>query len=192
MSRTYLKSNDESVRKIVQATFPSFHGKEVVACIQDSVQLYGTLWDEGNKRDYVFLSLNTMETLPIPEQPFFERSELHEYQFPMQPGVIVVCLVQSRGKEYLEIISSADNITPLLPAPTDLTEDERTVLIATRSLRSSYNGIKDYRFQEARRVRGITRDRWDAAVETLKGKGFLQKNGAITTDGKNAIGFAQL
>jgi len=68
----------------------------------------------------------------------------------------------------------------------DVTEDQKIVLAYTRSRKSSYAGIPDYRFHEAR-SKGITRDRWDAAKSECIARGWLNKAGAITNDGRNVI-----
>lgn len=192
MADVHLRMSDPTVREIVQATFPSFKGREVVARVEETVRLYGTLWDEGNKRDYALFSLSTGRVVPIPQEPYGQRSDLHEREIRLEPGLVVACLHHFRGREYMEIITSPANVQALLPAPVDVTDDEKTVLIATRSLKSSYGGVKDYRFFEARRRRGITRERWEAAVASLKARRLLNAAGAITTEGRNVAGTAQL
>ena len=108
----------------------------------------------------------------------------NELCFEFPEGYVVVVHANCRW-EHVEIIAPASAITPMLPAPVDLTDDEKTVLIATRSLKSSYNGIPNYRFVEAKRARGITLERWEAAKTSLIDKKFLNKAGAITVEGKN-------
>lgn len=192
MSVVHLKMSDPTVRDIIRTTFPDYNGKNVTARIQETVVLYGTMWDDGSKREYKLLRLSDMRVIDIEDAPYMETSRLHEAEIKMEPGLVVVCLNHFRGTKRLEIISSAENITPMLSAPNDLTEDEKTVLVATRSLKSSYAGIKDYRFLEAKRRRGITRERWDEAMNLLKSKKYLSSSGAITVDGRNAVGMESL
>lgn len=66
-----------------------------------------------------------------------------------------------------------------------LSDDERTVLRYTQSLKSSYAGIKNYRFSESNRETGITLERWDAAKKNLIAGKFLNAVGAITDKGRN-------
>jgi hypothetical protein len=73
-----------------------------------------------------------------------------------------------------------------LPAPTELTEDEEIVLVATRSLKASYGGVSNYRLSEARRYTGIDLHRWETAKAMLIAKKLLNKAGAITVEGRNA------
>lgn len=46
---------------------------------------------------------------------------------------------------------------------------------------------KDYRFQTAQEYTKITREDWDAAKANLISRGMLNKAGAITVDGRNAV-----
>lgn len=79
-----------------------------------------------------------------------------------------------------------------LPCHVELTVDEKIVLSATRSLKSSYNGLSNYRFHEASQTTGITQARWGAALGSLKARKLLNAAGAITDEGKNAIGWTDL
>lgn len=58
-------------------------------------------------------------------------------------------------------------------------------------IKASYNGFGDYRFREARRARGITREHWDEAKACLIAKKLLTKAGAITPEGRNAVGYSE-
>lgn len=191
MNTVYLRRSDPTVERIIQATFPSFTGQKVEAIVTDSVTFHSTQWDEGYKRDYRILRLSDMKSLTIPEAPFMQRSPDHETAVQLPDGFVVVVYVHTR-LDRIEIISSAGNITPLLTQEVVLSEDERTVLIATRSRKSSYAGVSNYRFHEARRARGITLDRWEAAKAALIEKKLLNKAGAITVEGRNAVGMEQL
>jgi hypothetical protein len=193
MSNTvYLERKDETVDAIVRAAFPGYTGKKIEAVMTDRVRFSGTQWDEGNKNEYVVLTLADLKSATIPTAPFMRQSADHETDVEIPVGYVVVCHCIGRY-DHIVIYTRPENITKMLPAPVELTEDERIVLTATRSLKSSYAGIKEYRFHEARRRRGITRDRWDAAKASLIGKRFLNAAGAITTNGRNAVpGFPQL
>ena len=87
----------------------------------------------------------------------------------------------------IEILLRPENMAPLLPAPTDLSWQERIVLLATSACKSSYAGIKDARFHEASRQVGITRLEWDAALAACQERGLLARNKAITDAGRNAV-----
>ena len=188
MTTVHLRRSDESVDAIIRASFPSYNGKDVRANIATKTDFFGTQWDEGNKTDYVIIRLSDLASYSIPQAPFARSSDAHEKYHEITPGFVVVAYHSARGREYIEIIARPENITPMLPPPIELTEDEETVLIASRSLKSSYAGVSDYRFVESRRSRGITRQRWDAAKSALIARKLLNKAGAITVEGKNAVG----
>jgi len=95
-----------------------------------------------------------------------------------------ILFLYSRG---ITIYANKEDIVPLLPEPQELTEDEITVLLYTRSLKSSYAGIKNYRFYEAHNRTGITSEQWEKAKENCIRKRLLRKNGSITPKGRNAI-----
>jgi len=87
----------------------------------------------------------------------------------------------------LTIYVHPSNLAKLLPKPAELTRHERTVLGYTARLKSSYGGISNYRFHEAHERTGITLAEWDAAKQSIIGKKLLNKRGAITTQGRNAL-----
>lgn len=193
MTSVYLKRSDETVNRIIKATFPGFTGTKVEAIVTDSVTMYGTMWDDGNRRTYQLLRLADMATIPVPQECFGERSAAHHTPFSIPDGVVVVVLNESGiTKDGIEIHSPAANISPLLESNVTISEDEKIVLMATVGLKSSYAGIKDYRFSEAKQRTGITRDRWDAAKASLIDRKLLNKAGAITIDGRNVIGNERL
>ena len=106
-------------------------------------------------------------------------------------GFVVVVFCNGR-RDSIEIHSPLINIVKSLTEEIPLTNDEMIVLIATRSLKSSYAGIPDYRFREANRQRGITLEQWNVAVAALQQKGLLNKAKAITIKGKNIVGMKNL
>ena len=80
-----------------------------------------------------------------------------------------------------------------LPASTnELTREQRIVLIATRSYKSSYAGVGNYRYIEAARETGISLADWERSKAECQQMGYLDKRGAITVDGRNVVGQTQL
>ena len=82
----------------------------------------------------------------------------------------------------------------LLPAgeAQALTIEQKIVLAATRSYKSYYAGDNQIRFHQARRQTGITLADWERSKAECQGLGLLDKRGAITLAGKNAIGNTDL
>lgn len=184
MSDIHLRRSDPTVSQLLRATFPEWTGKHIIATVSSTVRFTNTQWDSGYRRCYQLVRLADMQTVQIEEAPFLQQSELHTKEHTIPDGFVVVVHVHGRW-EHVEIIAPASCINPMLPAPTELTDDEKTVLIATRCLKSSYAGIPNYRFREAARSRGITLERWEAAKASLIEKKFLNKAGAITVEGRN-------
>lgn len=192
MSTTYLQRSDKTVQAIINAAFPFYKGKKVTATIRENVMFHGTNWSDGNMREYAIVRLSDMVSQPVEQAPYFRDSPLYSTSFPIPDGFVIAVLIQSRGKEYLEIIAPASAVTPLLPTPNDLSRDEMIVLIATRCYKPAYAGISNYRFHESQQQTGITLDRWEASKAALIDKKLLNRAGAITVDGRNAVGSKSL
>ena len=80
-----------------------------------------------------------------------------------------------------------------LPASAnELTREQRIVLIATRSYKSSYAGVSNYRYIEALRETGISAEDWERSKAECQQMGLLDKRGAITVEGRNVVGQTQL
>jgi hypothetical protein len=185
METVHLRRSDPTVDALIRAALPSWSGQRVEAIVTDSVHFWGTNWDEGSRRTYVIVRLADLSTYRIEQAPFMRRSALHENRYELPEGFVVV--VRREGRyDGIEIHTAAANVTRLLPAPVTLTEDEEIVLVATRSLKSSYGGVSNYRFSEARRHTGIDLHRWETAKSTLIARKLLNKAGAITVEGRNA------
>jgi hypothetical protein len=107
------------------------------------------------------------------------------------PGVLGVgcrgCYGALRPARGPSLALDSDLNRKLLPAPTALSEPERIVLWATRSFKAGYAGDPENRYHEARRETGITRDDWTRGKAMAIEKGLLDKRGAITVAGRNAI-----
>lgn len=93
----------------------------------------------------------------------------------------------------ITILGTPDDIINLIPDDVQLFEQslswaEKVVLCATRSYKSSYAGVSDYRYAEAHRMVKISKEEWERAKSELISKGLLNKAGAITSKGKNAVG----
>ena len=93
------------------------------------------------------------------------------------------------GRIFVTLYVHPDSmVKALTAADTDLTVIHKAILYATRSFKSSYAGIKDYRYYEVGREFEIAKGDWIKAKGELMETGHLTKRGAITTKGRNAIG----
>ncbi len=199
MKTIYLEPTDAVAVKLNAATF-RYSGRTFKATIHESGGMsLRSCWEGGSRDEYRVVKLDTMQSVAIPENGSGFTAIDREYGpsgLPVslpEPGYAVVEHSIFCGKDSgITIHLHAENAAALLPAPAELTFNERVVLVATRSLKSSYAGISDYRFHSAKEDTGITRADWDTAKSALIARGLLNKAGAITVSGKNAAGNADM
>lgn len=182
--------NTPEVREIVSRAFPQFNGRDYrIEPFQGPMSL-ASYWSGGN-RDY-FAGVNLASG---------QLAHVRENGTPWMPSVgeltalptgAAIVQYHAGPNQFACVYVNADNLSGFLPAPVELGRQQRIVLCATRSLKSSYAGIKDYRFHEAASETGITREQWDAGKAACIAAGLLNKAGAITDSGRNAIGSVQL
>lgn len=184
----------QDVESIVKLAYPDYKGKKFKVTTAKKYYLQD-YWDGGTRHYIKFVSWN------IEEEKWEVKSPPSEIHNPMNKAahqdleipndVLFVEHTIFQGKDTgIRIYMSQDSIY----APQLITQEidelsipELIVLVATRSLKSSYMGIRDYRFHRAKEVTGITRECWDCTKAELIEKGYLNKAGAITMKGKNAI-----
>lgn len=183
----HLSRSDKTVDMIVKAAFPDYTGNKIQSEVVDTVSVYNTSWDEGNKRDYVIVQLSTMRAITISDCPY---GMIDNRTIKVEPGYIICVRVYSGVNTYVYLYCSANDITPSLEHKEELSKNEMIVLIATRSYKSSYAGISNYRFHQA--SGRITLENWESTKKSLIDNGYLNKAGAITIKGKNAVGFKSL
>lgn len=167
----------------------SYTGTKFRVCLTERVELSGAFWDGGSRSTYIAVELATGKVSPadgrIQNPPQFGGPRTAPI-VDIPRGVVIVEHSILCGKDAgIVIHAHPADYAPLLPAGNDaLSEDERKCLRATRSYKSSYGGVKNYRQAQS----GLTPEAWDAAKASLQGKGLLDKRGALTTAGRNAAG----
>lgn len=187
MGVVYVDKPDRLIRQIVEVTFPGYSGRKfkISTDIPDRLDSY---WDRGSRESFAFYCLDTERAAGVKSNhPLFERenpSVLDE----LPRRILLVKHSIFRGKDMgITIYANAEDLAPILPERAQTTEDEQIVLRHTARLKSSYNGIRNYRFHEAHRSTGITEERWEAAKASLIASKLLNKAGAITPKGRNAL-----
>lgn len=182
--------NLPEVRLLVEKTFPEYKGKKFSVMPRSGRMDLSSFWNSGSKSYHALINLNTGIVQKIPENGGpFQRGKI-EMEIPAN---IAVVTWQLGAYEHVVISIHPDNLNRfVLPAPDQLTREEKIVLSATRSLKSSYAGVSNYRFREANQITGISLESWNTAKENLIKNGFLNKAGAITDKGRNAIGWTNL
>jgi hypothetical protein len=184
----HVNLSDPLVQDIIGKTFPDYKGRKITVEVCDHPINCASYWDSGCRDYFRFLCIETMKaSAEVPAQSAFDKPIAGIDAVKLEPGIVCVKHAFHGQHSYITILVHPDNAAKLLPDTNiDLTIDEQIVLVATRSLKSSYAGISNYRFHEARST-GITLERWDAAIASLITKKYLDKRKAITNEGRNAI-----
>ena len=149
---------------------------------------------EAVARDtYRYIELATGRSVPISDASSapWDVSRA-DNTFPLRPGFAVVMHSMFCGKDHgLTFTVHPNDATKMLPSGNELTEHEKTVLTATKSYKASYAGMDRYQMAQSEDYRFAkpfpTRPEWQLAKESLITKKLLNKAGAITIDGRNAI-----
>ena len=179
-------TNDSDVRRLALTAFPEYNGHRFQVQIAKSVDVR-SCWDGGSRSFFKFVRLDgSGDTFTVPQQSAYDPQIIGGDAVDLVPGLACVEHSIFCGRDTgITVYVHPDNAPRYLPAPVEVTDDEKTVLVFTSSLKSSYGGVSNYRYREAHRRTGITLERWDAAKVTLIGKGLLNKAGALTNEGRN-------
>lgn len=192
---------------IIRKTFPDYRGRKFK--IDNSGHPVGvtSYWDGGSRDYFVAYNLATGKTMPVPQNGTpFDGGPIAPDGVPVPPGFLIVEHSIFCGKDsgITFHVNTAD-LPPFLPAPVELTDDETVVLDATQRYKNTYSGETNLRFKETFRGQSmangvaqfngkplpfpqvITMSRWETAKSALIARRFLNKAGAITADGRNAV-----
>jgi hypothetical protein len=191
MRTIHLEPGDKAA-DLGRRAFPGYTGKHFQVLVTAGPVGLLSYWDGGSRDYHRVLRLEDMAVVEVPQNgtPFDRVDYTAGGNLLPCPGFAVVTNTIVQGRDLgLTIKVHPDNVNNLaLPAPVDLTWAEKVVLSATRSVKSSYAGISNYRCHEARRYTGIAEQDYNAAKVTLIASGMLNAAGAITAKGRNAIG----
>lgn len=189
MTTLYFNLNDNQlIKEVVKAAFPELpRGTKIqVTWGMSRMNLTGW-WDEGNCNRYSLVNLSTLEAKLIPTaHPFFEAENHAKYKdVELKEGFVAVQYRMGWSGNHVTVFTSAT--APVLSSGEEISEDLTMLLLCTKSLKSSYAGISDYRAYSLKEKFG-----WTAAkVQNLRNeaisKGLMSKNKALTINGKNAI-----
>lgn len=183
----YTDRNDATIDAICRAV--GYTGRKIKLNVTDKVRMLGTYWDGGSRSTYHGINLATMASVDLPHfNPPQFGGPSSPPEIELKDNLAIVEWSVFCGKDTgLTINIQASNAAPLLPKPVELTDDELIVLSYTARLKSSYGGVSNYRFVQASRDGKITLDRWNASKVILGNRGLLDKRGAITNEGRNAL-----
>lgn len=177
---TYLKydANDELIKLAKRLT--GYTGKKysVVTHDGDTYRIADSYWSGGSRTLSHVVKVDGMEAAAIPSfHPFFDGQVIPE-SVKWDRGIIVVEYAQGYCEGIRFVVHPLDWESRALPEVPELTFIENLVLVMTSGLTSA--GRKNDRERY-----GITDADWESGKESLIGKGLLQKNGAVTVDGRN-------
>lgn len=188
----YLEKNDPTAR--ILAAIMGYKGNKFSVIIQPTVHTLNTYWDSGSRYTYVAIDLATMQKISLlgisPFDVGFDsnRDPVNFADIDLPVGVAMIELASFRGTESIRLYVHPDNAPMIEQEPTDgLSTVQKIVLYSVRSLKSSYGGERNFRCAEACRKTGITAKEYEAAKRELIDAKLLNKAGAITVSGKNAI-----
>lgn len=178
------------VKAVGLAAFPTYKGRSFKLLVTDGPINVRSCWDGGSRDYYAFVNLATLEaSQTVPTQSTFDKPIAGADSVSLPDGFACVEHSIFCGKDMGLIITvGPKNAANLLPAPIELTSQEKIVLAATAGLKNTYGGRTDIRFTEAASYTGITRQQWLDTQSSLVKHGLLRKNGSITNEGRNAIG----
>lgn len=167
MRRGY-SGNSFRARPVLTVTIPSDAG----------------LWSEGSRDSYSAIELTTGKEIPLPNQSSAPwDSKRVERTIELRPGYAIIRASIFCGKDMgLIYYVHPDDIAKLLPKDSgaELSQIEKTVLYIIKSRKSVY------RADEYRRA-GINIGEIDAIKSRLIALDMLNKSGAITNKGRNAV-----
>ena len=178
------------VKEIAKLAFPEYRGNKFSVTTFDGPMELRSYWDSGSRDYWAIVNLLNKRVKTVPENgsPYI-RTVYKLSKLP--PNFAVVRYYKGRFED-ITIYIGQENLSKMLPPTNEISWEEKVVLSATRSLKSSYAGIPNYRFYEAHRDTGITEQEWNVAKSNLISKGMLNKAGAITNSGRNTIGNTDL
>lgn len=183
-------TNDNEALRIARTAFPQFTGKSVEVEEFKGPMRLDSYWSGGSRDYYVLVNLETYKVAEVPENGsgFIDKT----YQMSELPQNLAVVNYHIGIHKSVTIYVNKENMIKMLPLSTDeLSWAEKVVLVATRSLKSSYGGIPNYRMHTAKQDTGITEKEYLEAKEKLIKNGYLNAAGALTIKGKNAVPFTK-
>jgi hypothetical protein len=186
----YVPTSEPGIGPIAAAAFPS-NRKPIVVEEFRGPRNVNSYWDSGSRDEYRLVDLESRRVFPVPtSHPFFDRKENGERCGELEiselpPGTALVCGGTFCGKPAtVRVLLRSENLVKLLPAPTSLSDQEKSALNCIAGMKGGY------RAEEFNR-RGL--GQYGAAnplVESLRGKGLVTVNKAgaiaVTIEGRNA------
>ncbi len=163
----------------------AFKSFKAEICDKVTIPADAGLWSGGTRETFHVVRIADGAAIaPVNHSaaPWDGRSER---EIVLEPGILVIRHSMFCGKDHgLTFYVRGADIAPLLPnanrAFDDMSANARSVLGVIRSL------ISSYRAEEYQRMR-LTAEQVTTAKAELTARGYIDKRGAITTAGRNAL-----
>lgn len=163
------------------------------ACATVTIPASAGLWDGGSRDTYHVVRLSDGSQIAASDQMLSPWDDKRRGRvITLEPGVAVVRHSMLCGKDMgLRFYLHPSDIVQMIAPPLELTDVERLILVATRSYKASYGGMDRYTmarhdFRYADRPYP-SREEWNTAKLALIGRKLLNRAGAITVIGRNAV-----
>lgn len=167
---------------------------QAVVCETVTIPADAGLWSEGSRETFKVVRLADGAALDAANHAAAPwDGTRRDVVVRLEPGIAVVEHSFFRGKDMgLRIHVCPTDAAPMLPAPPAMVPEERTILMAHARLKSSYGGKDRYELameqaEYDKDWKRMTRTEWDTVKALLIAGGYLNKAGAITTKGRNAV-----
>ena len=179
----------KQITDMVRVAFPRYKGRKYRIDNSGRPVNITSYWSHGSRDYFAIVDLETKKVLPVPQNgTVFDGGPIASDGVVVPPGYVIIEHSIAMGKDFgMTIYVDPNNATKFLPDPIKINDNERIVLEFTSTYKNTYAGIKNYRFYEASKKVGISLDDWNIASDTLKTSKLLNKAGAITTTGRNAL-----
>lgn len=177
-----------------------YKGRRLKLCITEDISInsHDAYWSGGSRTTWYVQRLSDGAKLPLLDTTHHPmRVRVEDKRMEIKPGYIIVAHSIFQGEDMgLTFHIHPLNVAPLFSVPsTNLSIEERFVLTAARTLKSSYNGRSrrdmalDHPFSLGHAFKDlrITKEEYQVAYDSLVEKGLLNKRGAITVEGRNAL-----
>lgn len=178
----YIEKKD--IPSTLLRAFPEYQGKKFEVRRTNKVTLSGAYWDGGTRSEYRAVNIDTGEVSPASPHlanPFTPGYKVPTVEIPPRVCIVEHCIFC--GKDMgLRFHVNEEDTQKMLPPPVEMTKEEQICLYVTLTRKASYNGIN------RQQVSGLSLDTWNEAKASLIARGFLDKRGAATVNGRNARG----
>jgi hypothetical protein len=180
------KESAPEVIKIALKAFPEYNGKKFSVQVFSGPMRLDSYWSGGSKNTWRVVAMSDAPLVAsVPENGG------HPMQFggniaqlsELPPGFALVRHCLFCGKDLgLDVYVAPDSMNSMaLPEAKKLTDLQTAVLVITA-------GLKSFARRESAEEHGITPEMWEQGKKELIAMGLLQKNGAVTPEGRNTRG----